>query len=91
MKLTDVKRMILVAWLVVIVSVLVAVLGSGDHTGWRLGLILQFPMVFGVFWLYLARLKCPSCGTPLSRDFPVGSLTMLPFSRQLCKKCHKVL
>jgi hypothetical protein len=52
---------------------------------------LQFPVVFGVCWVVLGRLRCPACGAPLSQDFPIGALLALPFSKQACRKCGRPL
>lgn len=91
MQLTETKRKALVADLLLVMSVLLAALAPVDRGGWSLLFLLQFPLVFGACWLFLARLKCPHCGARLSRDFPLGALTMLPLGKQSCKRCEKSL
>jgi len=67
--------------------------GAASHWTGTVALLLQlqFPAVFGVCWVVLGRLRCPACGTKLSRDFPTGALLALPFSKQACRKCGRPL
>jgi hypothetical protein len=88
---SKIKQRVLAAELIAILSVLVMAWAAANNSGWHLLLQLQFPLVVGTFWLYLARLKCPHCARRLSRDFPTGALTMLPFSKQPCKNCSRSL
>jgi hypothetical protein len=82
---------VLVADLIVIASALLAIFSADGELGWRLILQIQFPLVFGAFWLYLARLQCPHCEVRLSEEFPTGALPLLPFSKQSCKVCRQSL
>ena len=58
---------------------------------WSLLLKIQFAFVFGAFAFYLNRLKCPHCGRRLMHDFPGGALALLPFAKQPCKQCGKII
>lgn len=90
--LRSMKGRVLVAEVIVIASTLLAIFSVEAEFGWRLALQqIQFPLVFGTFWLYLARLRCPHCETRLSQEFPTGALALLPFSKQSCKVCHRSL
>jgi hypothetical protein len=80
----------LVAGLAMVASGLVAGRwGSAIDGWWHLLALLQLPIVLGTGGIVIMRLRCPFCGRRLSRDFPPGSLPLLPFAVQPCKQCGK--
>jgi hypothetical protein len=85
------KFRVLVADAIAVASALLAIFSADGEFGWRLVLQIQFPLVFGAFWLYLARLQCPHCEVRLSQEFPTGALALLPLSKQPCKVCRQSL
>jgi len=85
------KVRVLIADAIAIASALLAIFSTDGKLGWHLILQIQFPLVFGAFWLYLARLRCPHCGVRLAQDFPIGALVLFPFSKQACRACHRSL
>jgi peptidoglycan/LPS O-acetylase OafA/YrhL len=89
--MTKAKLRVLASELLLVASLFAAIAASGNSAGWSLLLQLQFPVVLGALFLLLAQIKCPSCGVRLSQSFPVGALSMLPFSTQHCTKCQKSL
>ena len=82
---------VLIADVVAIASLLLAIFSASDEIDWRLVLQIQFPLVTGAYWLYLARLRCPQCNSRLSRQLRIGMLPLLPFSKQLCRICSQSL
>lgn len=85
-----VRRKVLLVDLALFATALLAGFGA-EQTFSESLFFVPFPVVMGILWFYLARLKCSSCKRTLSRDFPVGGLALLPFGRQDCKSCGSAL
>ena len=89
--MSQIKMRVAVVDLLLAISVGVALVAHYARSPWVVLLEIQFPFALGAFWLYLSRLKCPHCGRRLSQDFPLGALLALPFAKQPCKQCGKII
>ena len=89
--MSQIRMHVAVVDLLFVISVGLAVVAHYLPAPWTLVLELQFPFAVGAFWFFLERLKCPHCARRLSQDFPSGALLALPFARQPCKQCGKII
>ena len=89
--MSRIKKQVAIADLLLVIALMTAISAQDAPSPWDVLLRVQFPLVFGAFWFFLARLKCPHCGRRLSQDFPLGSLVALPFAKQPCKHCGNEL
>jgi len=62
------KFRVLIADAIAVASTLLAIFSDDLEFGWRLVLEIQFPLVFGAFWLHLARLQRPHYEGRLSSE-----------------------